>query len=527
MSRRFLLILLPVVVAVVVTAAALKLRQEPIDTLVEGVVGIPTAFNPLVTTATRADLDVAALVYDSLVRFDPDGRLVAGLAESWTVNDDGKTVSFRLRPGVRWHDGRPLRAADVVATVKILQNPDAPVPEGLAGFWRSAQVDAPDEQTFKVTLKQPLSTFLGYATFKVLPAHLLAQIPPGELGSRPVGDPPVGTGPFRFVEISPRQVTLEASTGHFLGEPRLRRIVFQFFPDEAALKAALRNGRVEAGVVEDPSGLPIGERGTLTEHRFFRTGAVMLLLNHRSPVLADRAVRQAIVYSLDRTRLARTGGRDLGLPADGPIPPFVWFYREDFRRWESNPDRAQQILEEAGWKARPSGPREKDGIKLSFSLITNDDPVRVTTAEEVVRQLRRVGIEARLSAAGFSGVINDFVAQHKFEAALFGLEFNPAFDFYSLWHSAAARPPGLNFGEYANRQVDDLLARIRTTWDPVQQAQLYAELQAILTQEVPGVPLYFPVVHYVTDSRLTGIRTGVVLDAADRFRDVTRWEFSR
>ncbi len=527
MSRRLVLILLPVVVAAVATAVAFRLRQEPTDILVEGVVGMPTAFNPLVWTATRADLDVGALIYDSLVKFDPDGRLAPGLAEGWTVADDGKTVSFKLRAGVRWHDGRPLRAADVIATVKLIQNQDAPVPEDLAGFWRSAQVEAPDEQTVKVTLKQPLSTFLGYATFKVLPAHLLAQIPPKELGSRPVGDPPVGTGPFRVAEVRPRQVTLEANSSYFLGQPRLKRIVLQFFPDEAALKAALRNGQVEAGVVEDLSGLPAGEGESLTEHRFFRSSVVLLMFNHRSPVLADRAVREAIVYSLDRTRLARMGNHELGLPADGPIPPFVWFYREDFRRWEYNPDRARQILDEAGWKAGPSGPREKDGVKLSFSLITNDDPLRVSTAEEVVRQLRRVGIEARLSAAGFSGLVNDFVAQRKFEAALVGLEFNPGFDFYSLWHSAADRRPGLNFGEYANRQVDDLLARIRTTWDPARQAQLYAELQAVLTQEVPGVPIYFPVVHYVADSRLTGIKPGVVLDAADRFRDVIRWEFSR
>ncbi len=527
MSKRILLILLPVVVAAAVTAAAVRLRQEPTDTLVEGVVGMPTAFNPLVATATRADLDVAALVYDSLVRFEPDGRLTPGLATSWTVGDDGKTVTFKLRDDVRWHDGRPLGATDVVATVKLIQSPDAPVPEGLAGFWRSAQVEAPDEKTVKVTLTQPLSTFLGYAAFKVLPAHLVSQIPPKELGSRPVGNPPVGTGPFRVVEVRPRQVALESNPDYFLGQPRLKRVVLQFFGDEPALKEALRNGRVNAGVVEDPSDLPLGSGGRLTDHRFFRTGVVMVLLNHRSPVLADRAVREAIAYGLDRTRLARPGGRELGLPADGPIPPFVWFYREDFRRWEYNPDRARQVLEEAGWKAGPSGPRERDGVKLSFSLITNDDPVRVATAEEVVRQLRQVGIDARLSAAGFSGVVNDFVTQHKFEAAMVGLEFNPGFDFYSLWHSAASRRPGLNFGEYANRQVDDLLARIRTTWDPTQQAQLYAELQAVLIQEVPGVPLYFPVIHYVTDGRLRGVRAGAVLDAGDRFRDVARWELAR
>lgn len=527
MSRRILLVLLPVVVAAAVTAAALRLRPESPDTLVEGVVGMPTAFNPLVATATRADLDVAALVYDGLVRFEPDGRLTPGLAASWTVAEDGKTVTFRLREGVRWHDGRPLGADDVVGTVRLIQNPEAPVPEDLAGFWRSAQVEAPDGKTVKVTLKQPLSTFLGYATFKVLPAHLLGQIPPKELGTRPVGDPPVGTGPFRVVEVRPRQVTLESNPDYFLGRPRLKRVVLQFFGDEPALKAALRNGQVDAGVVEDPTDLPVGNGGRLVAHRFFRAGVVILLLNHRSPVLADRAVREAVAYGLDRARLARVGARELGLPADGPIPPFVWFYREGFRRWEYNPDRARQVLEEAGWKAGPAGPREREGVKLSFSLLTNDDPVRVGTAEEVVRQLRRLGIEARLSAGGFSGVVNDFLAQHKFEAALVGLEFNAAFDFYSLWHSAAGRRPGLNFGEYANRQVDDLLARIRTTWDPTQQAELYAELQAVLAQEVPGVPLYFPVIYYVADGRLTGVRPGAVLDAGDRFRDVTRWEFAR
>ncbi|MER3397135.1 MAG: hypothetical protein C4316_01125 [Chloroflexota bacterium] len=527
MVRRSLLFILPLVVAAAVTVTALRLGQSPADTLVEGIVGTPTTFNPLVTVASQADLDVAALIYDGLVRIDPTGRLIPGLAVDWAVGEDGRTVTFRLREGVRWHDGQPFTAADVAATVKLIQATEAPVPGDLSGFWRSVQVEVPDERTLKVTLKQPLSTFLGYATFKVLPAHRLAQIPPREAGSKPLGDPPVGTGPFRVAEVRPRQLTLEPNPEYFLGRPRLRRIVLRFFPDETGLKGALRNGQVDAAVVQDPSDLPVGERGSLAHYRFFKAGVVMVLLNHRSPILADRSVREAIALSLDRTRLARRGGLELGLPADGPIPPFVWFYRENFRRWEYNPERAQQLLEEAGWKVGADGIREKEGARLAFSLITNDDPVRVAVAEEVVRQLRRVGVEARLSVGGFSGVVNDFVAQSRFEAALVGLEFNPGFDFYSLWHSGATRQPGLNFGQYASSQVDDLLGRIRTTWDPAQQAQLYAELQAALAQDVPGVPLYFPVVHYVADARLGGIRPGVILDAGDRFRDVIRWEFSR
>jgi len=525
--RRSLLLLLPLLVAAAATLAALRLGQGPADTLVEGVVGAPATFNPLVAAAGRADLDVAALIYDGLVRLDPAGRVVPGLAADWSVAEDGRTVTFRLREGVRWHDGRPFTAADVAATLKFIQSPEAPVAEDLASFWRSAQVEAPDERTLKVTLKQPLSTFLGYAAFKVLPAHLLAQIPPREAGSRALGDPPVGTGPFRVAEVRPRQLTLEANPEYFLGPPRLRRVVLRFFPDEAGLKGALRAGQVDAAVVEDPSDLPVGDKGPLAWYRFFKAGVVMLVFNHRSPILADRAVREAVALGLDRTRLARRGSLELGLPADGPIPPFVWFYREEFRRWEYNPERARQLLEGAGWKPGADGIREKEGARLSFSLITNDDPVRVAVAEEAVRQLRRVGVDVRLSAGGFSGLVNDFVAQGRFEAALLGLEFNPGFDFYSLWHSGATRRPGLNFGQYASRQVDDLLGRVRTTWDPAQQAQLYAELQAALTQDVPGVPLYFPVVHYVVDARLRGVGPGLVLDAGDRFQDVVRWEFSR
>jgi len=525
--RRSLLLLLPLAVAAAATVAALRLGQGPPDTLVEGVVGSPATFNPLLTTAGRADVDVAALIYDSLIRLDPGGRVVPALTADWSVAEDGRAVTFRLREGVRWHDGRPFTAADVTATLKFIQNPEAPVAEDLAGFWRSVQVEAPDEGTVKVTLKQPLSTFLGYATFKVLPAHLLAQIPPKAAGSRPLGDPPVGTGPFRVAEVRPRQLTLEANPEYFLGRPRLRRIVLRFFPDEAGLKGALRAGQVDAAVVEDPSDLPVGDKAALTQYRFFKAGAVTLVFNHRSPVLADRTVREAVALGLDRSRLARRGSLELGLPADGPIPPFVWFYREDFRRWEYNPERARQLLEATGWRPGADGIREKEGARLAFSLVTNDDPVRVAVAEEVVRQLRRVGIDVRLSAGGFSGLVNDFVAQGRFEAALLGLEFNPGFDFYALWHSGATRRPGLNFGHYANRQVDDLLGRIRTSWDPAQQAQLYAELQAVLAQDVPGVPLYFPVVHYVADARLRGVGPGLVLDAGDRFRDVTRWEFSR
>ncbi|GIW09818.1 MAG: ABC transporter substrate-binding protein [Dehalococcoidia bacterium] len=491
---------------------------------VEGVVGSPLTLNPILAGFNDVDRDLASLIFSGLVRLNERGEPVPELAVRWEVTPDGKAVVMALRRDAHWHDGTPFGARDVVFTIRAIQAPRFQGPPDLAESWKNVTVEALDDFTVRFRLRDAFAPFLASLQVGMLPAHLLKDVPPEALPDHPFRVAPVGTGAWKVRDVANDAVTLEANLGHYGPTPYLRTFQMRFFPDRAALLAALRRGEIQgAAGVTDTDLLRLGKSKEYQLYTAPRASFTILFLNNRSAFFRDKAVRQAIAYALNRQRIIEVAAGGLGVVADTPIPPGTWAAETTPQKIAHDPDRARMLLSEAGWAPGSDGIREKNGEKFRFALLTNDDPSRIAAAEEIARQLRQIGLRAEVSASGYSGLIERFLAPRQFDAVLFGLDPGGDPDSYSNWHSSQARPGGFNFVSYSNRKVDELLEKARTSSDPLERARAYAEFQAIFSEEVPSVLLYYPMTSYAVSREVNGVSLRLLFEPSDRFRSLPNW----
>ncbi|HEY3110809.1 MAG TPA: ABC transporter substrate-binding protein, partial [Chloroflexota bacterium] len=212
---------------------------------VEGLVGAPRYLNPLLAAPGSPDEDVCALVFEGLTRLGPDGALAPGLASEWTAEPGGRSYGFKLRRDLRWHDGSPVRAEDVVATVRALQAPDFPGDAGLAAAWRGIAVEATADGV-RFTLPEPDAWFPERASLGIIPAASAAALR-GQPGlEADFNLRPVGTGPFRVVAAELRRIELAAWDGYPDRQPFVRGVELRFFGGAEAALVALRRGELTA-----------------------------------------------------------------------------------------------------------------------------------------------------------------------------------------------------------------------------------------------------------------------------------------
>jgi peptide/nickel transport system substrate-binding protein len=496
-------------------------------TYVEGIVGGPLAINPLFSLFNDADRDLTALIFNGLTRLNEQGEIIPDLASSWKISDEGKTYTFYLREGVRWHDGVPVSADDIVFTIEAIQDPDFPGSLDLAALWKGVEVKKLDDTTIEFRLAESFAPFLSYTTLGILPTHIFAATPISELNKSPFNSNPIGTGPFRFKEASADQVLLESNKEYFRGQPYLSQVVFRFYHDIPTALMALRQKEIQ-GLLLHPTEVTSDELANLSTSQRWniyispRSSYVMLYLNLTNPLFQDKEVRQALMYSLDRQQIIDGPIQGQGVIAHSPIVPDTWAYNADVKQYDFDPEQASTLLSQAGWTKNQANRWEKEDTVLSFHIFTNDDEFRVKASEKLVNQWSEFGIDVQLSAGGFAGLNRDFLFTHQFDAVLSGWDVGYDPDSYSAWHSSQMEA-GFNFASYSNPDADEVLEKARQTSDLSERAELYYQFQQIFAEDVPSILLYYPTYTYLVDTEVKGIDLGVLFDPSLRFTRITDW----
>ena len=323
------------------------------------------------------------------------------------------------------------------------------------------------------------------------------------------------------------QIVVEANPEEHFGRPLLDSIAFRFLRDDQTLAAALSVGRVEGGLLRSSVGKASIERVRqnldLVLRDTPRSSYSLLFLNTRSPLFQDKIVRQALAYSIDHEGLVEQIVGGLGVVATTPITPNSWAYDPNIQQYPYLPDRASQLLDENGWKMNGAGIREKDGRTMKFSLLTNDDKLRIALGEELVRTLRKVGVQADLEASGPTGLTQDFLIPRNYDVILYGIDPGYDPDPYPLWHSSQATGEGLNVAAFSHPDIDRLLEKGRLSTDLEERKQLYGQFQDLFAEEVPSILLYHPLYTYAMHRRIKGVSVGVLYDTSSRFFNVRDW----
>jgi len=492
---------------------------------VEGVVGHPTYLNPLLSPFNDADGDVVSLVFNGLTRVSANGAVAPDLADHWTISPDGKTYTFHLRDAV-WQDGQPVTADDVVFTIHQIQAPGFPGSPEIAKLWQPIKVSKIDSRTVQFQLSAPYAPFLEYTTQGILPAHLLNGVTGRQMLSNPFNAHPIGTGPFMVKSASIQEITLEPNPHYYDKQPYLAGITFRYYDSYQTALDALRRGDIQGlGNVPSDSALSLANDSRLTilqKPEFAKLS--LMVLNTQSPIFSNDVVRRALDLALNRTQIIQAAINGEGVPAAGPIMPDSWAYVAQPNAYIYAPDQAAKLLDQAGWTLpAPGALREKNGKPFRFVLLAANEPDRLRTAQEISRELRAVGIEADVQTAGWSGIVQDFLAPHRFDAVLTEL-YSPTADPdpYPFWDSSQIKS-GLNVAGWSNRVADQLLEDGRANQSRDARQQDYAKFQSLFAQEQPSILLYYPVYVYALPSALHGTSLGLMLQPSDRFQTVTDW----
>jgi len=504
---------------------------------VEGVVGAPQQLNPLVSDPTRdpTGADIQKLLFDGLMRTGADGLPEPALAQAWEVNDAGTVYTFTLRADVTWHDGTPLTADDVLFTLRAVQGRGFAGDPSVGDIWRNVLVDKVGERSVRCTLGAPFAPFLSRATFPILPAHLLRDVPPEQWATTSFNRKPIGTGPYQLAGLTAEHALLTANPGYYLERPFIDSIELRFFASPQAALAALTRGDImglgfqstgELGQFNLPRGV--------VRHAVPLASYTVLTFNLREGPLADQGLRRALAEGLDKDALI---ARALGGQAerlDTPILPGWWAAAQDVAWYPYDQQRAADALTSLGYVVQSDSTRAKDGRPLVLPLITDSAPDRVAAAQEIVRQWGVLGVKVQVETLD-GPILRQRLADHNFMLALYSwqrLGSDP--DVFELWHSSQASS-GDNYAGLQNDRIDELLANARQDPDIASRSASYAAFQHRWVDLAPGITLYQPLFVYATSSQLEGLDLDRPSGAADvasshlllsreaRFRNVSRW----
>jgi peptide/nickel transport system substrate-binding protein len=484
LARRVAALILASAISLCLSACSTGSAQHSPGTVVFLLENSPNNLDPRIgTDATSQYLD--SLIFSSLVRRSPQMTVAPDLAESWQIPDP-LTYIFHLRPGVRFQNGQPLTSADVKYTLESIISGKVKTPKR-GSFTIVREIDTPDPLTVVFHLRQPYASFLGDL---MRPAIGIVPRPGTPGGAFNPAEHPIGTGPFRFVrEVPGEEVVLERNPDYFGKPPNIERVVFRIVPDATTRALELRKGSAD---IADLNSLPPDTVEALAKDPAIRVtdqpGTIIqyVAINCEDPILRHRRVRQALAYATDRAQIIRYLLRGQARIADDLLPPSNWAYDPNIPRYDFDPARANQLLDEAGF------PRGPDGIRFHLTLKTSTDETSRLIAAVLQQQWSQVGIALDLHSLEFGTFYADIThgAFQLYVLRWIGANTDPDI-FYYVFDSKQIPPAGANRGRYINPELDRLLEEARVEPDQAKRKQLYAQVQQIIARDQPYLNLWY------------------------------------
>lgn len=460
----------------------------------EGFLAGCSALSPYATTCAHR-LDI--YVNQPLVAITWKGDLQPLMAEGYEMLEDGKVWVFHIRKGVKWHDGTPFTAKDVVFSLNLNANPKvasrwAGKSASILGYqeFKDGKADslkgvtAPDDNTVRVELTNPSKLWIKVEQiyFVMVPEHILGKTPPEKIASDPYWTQRVGTGPFKWSKFVPDQyIELVRNEDYFLGAPKLEKIYLKLYGDAATQIAALERGEIdttayETTIIGVDDAARIDALDGIDVFVMDKGSPAFIRLNHKDPLFADVRVRQAFRYAIDVDTLMETVYK--GGHAAVTMFPQDWTWSGDLNKYEFNPDKAKALLKEAGWPAN----KEIDFMYHFQDQLSKDLIVAIQ------QYLAAVGVKIAPRLADPAAIDKSF-RDGTFQAGLFGLGM--ALDPSTA--ASAVTCGALEAQGYCNERVDDLFAKGLTLATQEERAPVYQELAKLLNEEMPSIWLWYDI----------------------------------
>lgn len=474
-------------------------------------------FHPLLAEDAY-DGAVLGLVFRGLLTRGPQLEWQPELARSFTISPDLRTITFQLRPDVRWHDGRPFTARDVAFTLRTLLHPRFPGLQAsgylaIQGAPAYHQGQAPDiagirvlgDHEVAITLEEPYAPILEALAVPIIPEHVFAGVPPERMAEHPATARPIGTGPFRFVRyVADQYVELERNPFFYRGRPPIARVIYRLVSQDMAA-AQLLAGEVDYMLARPEDLDLLGDRGGVVVHETPGWGYQFVGVNHRHPWLGDRRVRQALMYAIDRQSMVDQLLAGHGTVVNGPVLPGSWAYDPArLNPYPYDPGQARRLLAAAGFRPGRDGWLEKDGQRFEISLrYPGGNKVRELSAPLIQANLQQVGVKVNLEMLEFTTLSRLVFEENRFDLFLLAWAMAPDPDPGPIFlpDNKWGRATGWNHPENTALLQQGVRRMKRGERRPV-----YAAWNRLLNAELPYLFLYSQNEIEVASLRLQGLR---------------------
>jgi len=397
-----------------------------------------------------------------------------------------------------------------------------------------ATIQAPDPYTFVVTTKEVWAPFLAlHARRSIMPKHVLGNLDPQAINTADFNTAPtVASGAFKFLRWDKgQQVVLARNDGYYRGAPHLDQYIYKLAPDSIAMTNQLKTGEVDlAGQVDPSLWESLSSVDTVNRLPAFTTSMWIFYMyqlaasKHGGRLFAQKEVRQALFTALDRQQMADHVYFGQATVADSIIPPISWGYAPNVApKYKLDKQKAQSLLDQAGWVKGSDGIRARNGVKLQFQMITNvNSPQRVQLLQIMQQSWKDIGVDAVPNAIQFPQLVTQLQNVRTFDLLLIGFNQDADPDESQIFSSSAAAAGGFNGGQFLNSQADQLWNQAAATLDRAKRKQLYKQLQDLYADQMPMPVLLFQKGLWAASKRVRGLSIGPynAYDNRSYFKDV-------
>jgi len=486
-----------------VSPAFAERPDVPTEQIVIGVSQEPTVFNPLMPRI-EVDDGVQLSLFDGLVRINPEGEFIPSLAaevptiENGGLSEDGLNWRLKLRDDVTWHDGTPFTAEDVKFTLDLVVDPNF-------RSWRTTghnlvrdiEVVSPTE--IKWRMEEPFAPYMSILVETMMvPKHILEPLE--DRNEAPFNQAPIGTGAFKWgSRRAGDNLELVANPDYFGEGPFVERLIFKYIPDLTILYTQFKSGDID--VISNQYITPdnYAEAQTLAGKQVSvvpSSTVESVFLNNEKPQFQDKAVREAIYAALDKQTIIDALYYGLPSPTESYLPQQSYFYNPYLPKHEYSVEKANTLLDDAGWSRGSDGIREKDGVRLAFSnSTTSGNHLREQAQQFIQQSLGEIGIEMTIENKPPAVMWGEYWSQSQFDSVIVGIVFTTGADAdVTVRFSSDAIPAqggrGSNTGQYKNAEVDALLADAGRIFDQAKRKEIYGRVQEIIREDLPLLPLF-------------------------------------
>ncbi len=461
-------------------------------TMVDAMTGEPSGLIAMIAGESAASA-IAGNIFNSLLKYDKNLDLSGELAQSWDVSSDQRTITFHLKPNLKWADHQPLTSADVMFTWLKVTDENTRTPYG-SDFKLVSKAETPDAQTFKVTYAAPYAPALDtWAGLHILPKHLLKD---QDINNSAFARNPVGSHYYKLTEWKNGQyLKLSRNKNASQGQAKIDHLLSRIIPDKAAQFLELSADNIDSmGLNPIQYARIFPSRADLTKniglYKELGNSYSYMGFNLKRKPFDDVRVRQAINYAIDKQEIIDGVLLGLGEPVASPYKPGTRWSNPSLKPYPYNPSKARALLREAGYADTDGdGILDKDGKPFSFEILTNQNKEREMTAVLIQRRLKEVGIEVNIRVLEWASFLGRFIKPKQFDAVILGWSLSLDPDQYGIWHSSQQAPGQFNFISYNNPQADKLLEAGRLELNPEKRMQIYHAFSKILLDDSPVIYL--------------------------------------